>query len=306
MNPDYIAVVINSTIRMTMPVLFVALGSAICNKVNVFNLALEGQMLVGAFSAIAINFFTGSLVLSVLGAALAGMIIALIVAVIQIKFAGQDMVVGTSVNILALGGTSFLLYILFNTKGYFTDPSMSGLTKISIPVIRRIPFLKTIFGDLTFVDYLAIVIAVLMFFYLYKTVSGFRLQSVGINKKAAESCGINGTGIQMAAVLCSGILCGLGGALLTLGQVTLFIENITAGRGFIAMAAAMLGNSHPLGVMAASFFFGFAEAVGTMMQNTAIKGQLTLAFPYIVTIITLVLSSGKVRRRKKVKVYKKV
>ncbi|RPF43504.1 simple sugar transport system permease protein [Hydrogenoanaerobacterium saccharovorans] len=297
---EYIAVVINSTIRMMTPVLYAALGSAICSKVWVFNIALEGQMLTGAFMAIVINYYTGSVLLSVLGAALSGMLVALIVGILQVKFRASDMVVGTSINLLMLGATTFLLYVIFGVKGVFTDPRLKGLPKIELPIIKDIPFIGTMFARLTFLDYFAIIMAVLLYIYLFKTVSGFRLQAVGINKQAVNSLGINADRTQICAVVFSGLLCGLGGVLLTLGQVTLYTENVTAGRGFFAMAAANLGGSHPIGVVISSFFFGFAEAIGNALQGTAIKSQLTMALPYIVTIIALVFSSNKFRKRARV------
>ncbi|WP_312641711.1 ABC transporter permease [Hydrogenoanaerobacterium sp.] len=294
---EYIAVVINSTIRMMTPVLYAALGSAICSKVRVFNIALEGQMLTGAFMAIVINYYTGSVLLSVLGAALSGMLVALIVGILQVKFQARDMVVGTSINLLMLGATTFLLYVIFGVKGVFTDARLKGLPKIELPIIKDIPFLGTVFARLTFLDYFAIIMAVVLYLYLFKTVSGFRLQAVGINKKAVNSLGINADRTQIGAVVFSGLLCGLGGVLLTLGQVTLYTENVTAGRGFFAMAASNLGGAHPIGVVISSFFFGFAEAIGNALQGTAIKSQLTMALPYIVTVIALVFSSGKLHKR---------
>lgn len=301
MDANYIAVVINGTIRMMTPVLFAALGSAICSRVKVFNIALEAQMLMGAFVAIWVNYFTRNVFLSVMAAAGSGMLIALLVAILQVKFDASDMVVGTSMNLLVAGLTTFLLYITFNSKGAFNDPSLRGLPKIALPIIKDIPVLGGIFNNLTILDYLAVIMAVVLYVYLFKTVSGFRLLSVGINKKAVISQGINAEKIQILAVVFSGFLCGLGGVLLTLGQVVLYTENITSGRGFFAMAASNLGRAHPIGIIISSFFFGFAQAIGNNLQGTAIKSQLTMALPYIVTVLALVFSSGKLRKAKQEK-----
>jgi simple sugar transport system permease protein len=298
MDANYIAVVINSTIRMMTPVLFAALGSALCSRVRVFNIALEGQMLIGAFVAIWINYLTHSVFLSVMAAALSGMLVAWLVAILQVKFEARDMVVGTSMNLLVGGLTTFLLFITFHTKGAFQDSSLKGLPKIALPVIKDIPVLGTVFSRLTVLDYLAVAMAVILYIFLFKTVWGFKLLSVGINKSAAVSQGIAAERIQIMAVVFSGLLCGLGGVLLTLGQVTLYTENITSGRGFFAMAASNLGQSHPIGVIISSFFFGLAESIGNNLQGTAIKSQLTMALPYIVTILALVFSSGRLRRPK--------
>lgn len=301
MDANYIAVVINSTIRMMTPVLFAALGSALCSRVKVFNIALEAQMLMGAFVAIWVNYFTHSVLLSVIAAALSGMFVALLVAILQVKFEASDMVIGTSMNLLVSGLTTFLLFITFHTKGAFQDSSLKGLPKIALPILKDIPFIGTVFSRLTILDYLALVAAVGLYVFLFKTISGFRLLSVGINKEAVVSQGINAERIQIMAVVFSGLLCGLGGVLLTLGQVTLYTENITSGRGFFAMAASNLGRTHPIGIIISSFFFGFAESIGNNLQGTAIKSQLTMALPYIVTILALVFSGGKLKKQKQQK-----
>jgi len=154
--------------------------------------------------------------------------------------------------------------------------------------------------NLTILDYLCYVIAIVLFIFLFKTVAGYRTLSVGINKEAAESLGSKGTRIQMAVVVLSGALCGLGGTALSMGQVTMFTENMTSGRGFIAMAASSLGMSHPLLVIFSSLFFGLCQGIGLALQNV-IKSQLTMALPYIATVVALVLFSrrtatGKLRK----------
>lgn len=286
MSSSLLAVIINSTIRSTTPVLLAALGSGLCNKVGVFNVALEAQILIGCFTAIVANYFTGSVYLAVLAGVAGGAAVASLVAVLQVKYKAADMVIGTSLNLLIGGLTSILLYIIFGVKGSFSSPDLTVLPKINLPGISSIPFVGRVFENLTFIDYLSYVIAVLMFVYLYKTVQGFHVQSVGKNIVAANSLGIKTLRIQMLAVIVSGALCGLGGAVLSMGQVILFTENMSAGRGFIAMASASMGQSHPLLVIASSLFFGFCQALGVSLQNV-IPSQLTLAIPYIGTVIAL-------------------
>ena len=294
----YAAVVANSTIRMTTPVLYVALGASLCSQAKVFNVALEGQMLAGAFAAIVVNYFTGSVLLSVMGAAAIAMLVGLLVGILQVRYGGSDMVVGTSVNLLASGGTTFLLYVVFGVKGVFTSSKLVGMPKITIRALEGVPILGQLFSQLTLLDYLSVVVALALYLFLFKSVAGFHLRAVGMHSEAAVSLGLNAQRIQIATVVFSGLLCGIGGALLTLGQVTLYTENITAGRGFFAMAASSLGRAHPLGVILSCFAFGFADAIGYTLQNTAIKSQLTMALPYVVTVLALVLSSGRLRARK--------
>ena len=252
MNSAYIASVINSTLRSTTPILLAALGCAMCSRVGVFNVALEAQMLIACFTSIAVNYFTSSVLLSVLAGVLSGAV----VAILQVKYKAADMVVGTALNLLVGAITTFLLYLLFGLRGKLVDNRLVSLSKINLPVIKDIPFLGRVLENLTIIDYLSYIIAIVLFVYLFKTVVGFRTLSVGINKSAAESLGTKATRIQMEMVILSGALCGLGGVVLSMGQVTMFTENMTSGRGFIAMAASSLGMSHPLLVIASSLFFG--------------------------------------------------
>lgn len=292
MNTSLLAVIINSTIRSTTPVLLAALGSALCSKVGVFNIALEGQILIGSFVSIVVNFYTGNVYLAVLAGVLSGALVATFVSVLQVKYKAADMVIGTSLNLLVSGLTSILLFTLLGVKGSFSNPKLVILPKINLPIISSIPFIGRVFENLTIIDYMAYIIAVLTFIYLYKTVWGFHLQSVGENKSAADSLGIKSLKIQMLTVIASGALCGLGGCVLSMGQVILFTENMSAGRGYIAMASASMGQNHPILVIISSLFFGFCQALGVSMQNI-IPSQLTLAFPYIGTIIALSIFGKK-------------
>ncbi len=292
MNSAYIASIINSTLRSTTPILLAALGCAICSRVGVFNIALEAQMLIASFFSIVANYYTANVFLSVLAGILSGSLVGLIVAVLQVKYQAADMVIGTSLNLLVGGATSFLLYLIFGLRGKLVDNRLVSLPKINLPVIQDIPFLGRVLENLTIIDYLAYVIAVVLFIYLFKTVAGFRTLSVGINKDATESLGTKSTRIQMEMVVLSGALCGLGGTVLSMGQVTMFTENMTSGRGFIAMAAASLGFSHPLLTILSSLFFGLCQGIGTALQNV-IKSQLTMTLPYWATIVALVVFSKR-------------
>ncbi|MCB6346512.1 ABC transporter permease [Enterocloster lavalensis] len=297
MNANMLAVIINSTIRSTTPVLLAALGSAICSRVGVFNIALEGQILIGSFVAIVANYFTGNVYIAVLCGVLAGVAVASLVAVLQVKYQAADMVIGTSVNLLVGGLTSVLLNTILGVKGSFSSPELKALPKINIPVIRDIPFVGRVLEQLTFIDYLSYLLAVLMFVYLFKTVQGFHVQSVGKNKEAAGSLGVKTLRIQILAVLVSGALCGLGGSVLCMGQVTLFTENMSSGRGYIAMASSNMGQTHPLFIILSSLFFGFCQALGVSLQNV-IPSQLTLAIPYIATIIALSIFGSRTLKKK--------
>ncbi len=294
---NMLAVILNSTIRSTTPILLAALGSAICSQVGVFNIALEGQILIGCFVSIVANYFTGNVYLAVLCGMLGGAAVASIVAILQVKYKAADMVIGTSVNLLTSGLTSVLLSTIFGVRGSFSSPELISLPKIKLPVISEIPVVSRLFEQLTFIDYLSYIIAILMFVYLYKTVSGFHTQSVGKNIEAADSLGIKTLRTQIIAVLVSGALCGLGGSVLSMGQVTLFTEDMSAGRGYMAMASASMGQAHPLFVIASSLFFGICQSAGVLLQNY-VPSQLTQAIPYAATVIALSIFGWRAIRKK--------
>ena len=283
MNVEYIAMVIHSIIQSTSPILLVALGSAVCSQVGIFNIALEAQMLIGCFTSIAVNYFTGSVLLSIIGGIAAGMLVGAVVALLQVKYKAADMVVGTALNILIGGLTSFMLYKIFNLRGTLKDDRLVPMIRVNIPGVEKMPFLGTVLSGLTILDYLCFVIAIIIYIWLYKTVNGYHCQAVGINKEAAESLGT---------------LCGLGGVCLAMGNVTLFAENMTSGRGFMAMAAASMGMNHPITVIFTSLFFGACQGLGIVLQSV-VKSQLTNAIPYIGTILAMVISSA--RKNKKVR-----
>ena len=295
MDINYVLSVVNSALRSTTPILLAALASAICTRSGVFNVALEGQMLIGSFVGIAVNWVTHSPTLAVLAAIVAGGLVGALVGILQVRYNAADMVVGTSVNLLVGALTAILLFVVFGVKGGFKDPALVPLPKVKLPVISEIPYLSTLFNNLSPLDYLSYVIAIVMYIYLFKTVKGYHLLSVGVKREAAESMGISAVKTRIAAVIASGCLCGYGGVALSMGQVTLFAENMTAGRGFIGMAACNLGKNNPIAIIFASLFFGFSDAFAATTQNT-IPSQLTQSVPYIATILALIVFS---RKRKK-------
>lgn len=288
-DANYLAVVFNSTIRMTTPILFVALGSAFCNRVFIFNIGLEGMMLAGAFAAIVTNYYTGSILLSLLGAMAVSMLVSLVAGIFMVKFQGAMLVVGVSINTLMSGLTTYLMQVIFGVKGAFVSTELVSLHKVDVSFLSGTPILQTMFGALTYLDLFAFIAAIVLYFVLFRSVTGFHMRSVGINKPAAISLGIKADRIQILTVVFSGLLSGIGGCLLTMGGVTMFAQDITAGRGFLAMAAGTLGAAHPLGVIVSSLFFGFAQSMANMLQNTQVSSQLTMALPYISTIVALAI-----------------
>lgn len=283
----------NSTIRMVTPILLAALGGALCARAGVFNVALEGLVLVGAFSGILGNYLTGSVFLAVLFAVVCVMLFSLLFGYVSIHLQANPIVVGISLNFLALGLTTFCLRAIFNVKGTYYDKNMVGLPKWDIPLVQDIPWLGGVLSGHSPLVYLTFIIVLVLHLFLFKTIAGFRLLAVGENGIAAKSMGIGIRRYQYGAILACGALCGLAGAQLSLGQVTMFTEGMTSGRGFIALVAMMLGQSSPLGTMGASLLFGFMDAVSIRLQGLSIPTQFTMMIPYVVTLVSLFFFKDK-------------
>ncbi len=294
---DYLASVFNSTLRYMTPILLVALCAGVCSKVKVFNIALEGTLLTSAFFAFLTQYFVRNIWLSVLVAVLIGMLMTFIMAFFIVKLKGQSMIVGMALNTFALGFTTFLLSMIFHTKGTVSDPTLKGLPKVTLPLIKDIPVVSTMFASLTVIDYAAFALAIVMYIIMYKTTVGFRLRAIGINKRAAGSLGVNVEKYQIISTTLSGGMIGLAGCLLSLGSVTLFIQNISSGRGYVALAANNLCQGHPLGALLSSALFGFTTALSYVLQNTAARQQLLNCIPYLATIVAMAVYNAVARRK---------
>jgi simple sugar transport system permease protein len=282
---------LGSSLRMAAPVLYATLGGIFCSEVGVLNVGLEGLMLTGAFFAI-----VGSVALSspwggLLVAILACLVLSLAFAAVHLEWGADQMIVGLALNLLGYGVTTFLLAVIFDVVGYYSSPDVVGFELLQIPLVSRLPIIGPILSGHFALVYLGFVAVAATHFILYKTPWGFRLRSVGENPEAAEAVGINLRLMKYAGVLIGGALCGCGGAFLSLAHLNLFSEDMTAGRGFLALAAVNFGDRKPLKCLAAALIFGFADALAIRLQRFGLPSQLVLMLPYIATVVILVLSA---------------
>lgn len=288
---------LNSIFRFVTPILLAGLGGLICERVGVFNIALEGLLLTGAFAAVVGSFLAGSAFVGVVAAALAGGVVASIFAYLAITLDGDMIVLGIAINLFASGMTVFLLRILFGVKGSFTDPRVHGLETITIPGLASVPVLGPLLSGHSWIVYLSWVLVVATYLLLFRHALGLRMRGVGERPEAAATLGISVPGIRYMAVILSGVLCGLGGAQLSLGNVTLFVENMSAGRGWIAVVAVMLGQAHPFGVFAASVLFGLADSAGFRLQGLGMPSQFTGMIPYVITLVSLFIIKARQKQQ---------
>ena len=264
-----------STIRLATPLLLAALGGLYSERAGVINIALEGLMLAGAFTAAAVTHYVGSPWLGLLAGIVAGVAVAGVHATACIRFKADQVVSGTAINILMLGIPALMSGALFLSSG--STPQ--------IPKDNLLPLAPII---------IAFALVPVTWYALYRTPFGLRLRAVGENPEAADAAGISVNKIRYTAVLLSGVLAAIGGAYLSIGQSSLFTRNMTAGRGFIALAALIFGKWRPVQTMLACLLFGFTEAVSIQMQGVVklpsgedIPVQFVQIVPYVLTIIVL-------------------
>jgi simple sugar transport system permease protein len=287
MPGDSIIGFVEATIRMSIPILLASLGGMFTARAGIINFALEGIMLNGAFMAAYGSYITGSPWLGVLFGMVGGLVAALILGFTSITAKVNQVVAGTGINILFQGLTSYLLGVIF---GIGSAPSnVPSFKALPIPILRNIPIIgKILFNQLPIV-YIAIILVPICWYAIYKTPFGLKLRAVGEHPKAADSVGINVTRIKWTAIIISGILGGFGGAFLSIGQLSVFMEKMTAGRGYVAWAAVTVGKWNPLGIFGASVLFGGADALQLRLQTMGINVpyQLFMMLPYVLTMQAL-------------------
>ena len=291
---------IYATFRASTPIIYAALCAAITQQANILNIGTEGIMLVGAFTAVAVSYFTGSWILGILAAMLGGAFIAMIMAVSHIKYNSEICAIGMGVNLLAIALTKFMLQVFFHTSGSFSNPSIVPIPKLHMAFLENVPVLNSLFNDWRFTEWFVIIFIILLQFIFYKTVWGLRLRAVGQFPMAAETAGIQANAVKYQAMLISGLIGGLAGAHLSLGYSTQFVENMTNSRGFMGVAAMYFGGANPVMTAMGCLLFGFSDSVGARLQAYGIPAQFILMMPYIVTIAVLALSMAvKIQATKK-------
>lgn len=280
---------IAAAIRLATPLLLAALGGMLCERAGVINISLEGMMLVGALGGWLTTFVVGNPWLGVLVGMLCGAVLSLIFAYCAINLGTNQIVTGVAVNMLALGVTSMIFRVQVGlVEGRLI---VQGVGIWKIPVLEKIPVIGEVFFIQSPFAYIAVVILLMTYYYLYRTQLGLSLRIAGENPKAGETLGINTAKMRYYAVILSGLLSGLAGTCLSLSHTRVFMDNMTAGRGFIAYIAIILGGWNPFGVLASSLFFGFTEALQLRIQvlGIGVPYQLALMLPYVSAILLIIL-----------------
>jgi ABC-type uncharacterized transport system permease subunit len=284
--------ILASTVRNATPLVFAAMGGMFSERSGVVNIALEGLMLISAFAGVAGAFLSGSAWVGLGFALAAGLLFALIHALMCVTFEADQIISGAAINLLALGGTGFLMVEVFGQGG--TSPRVERFGAVGIPLLADIPVIGQAFFQQSLLVYLMYLLIPVTFFVVFRTPFGLRLRATGEVPEAVDTAGISVYRMRYYGVALSGLLAALGGAYLSMGLLSAFTENMTGGRGFIALAALIFGRWNPIGAAGAALLFGFAQAITFRAGGQeVIPVEFLQMLPYILTIIVLAGFGGR-------------
>ncbi|MDY3248733.1 MAG: ABC transporter permease [Candidatus Choladocola sp.] len=294
LSPDFF----NAILRATTPILFATLAAGVAAKSGITNMALEGMLLFASlfgviFSSMTHSFLGGLLITMVIGG-----LIGLILAFFILQLKTDEILAAIALNLIATGGTVLLLLSVSGDRGASTSISSVSAPTIRIAFLEGIPFIGKVISGQNLMTYLALIAVVVVHIFLYKTPMGLKIRAVGENKNAAESVGISSKRIQYIALVISGVLCSMGGYFLSGGYMNMFTKDMSAGKGFIALAASSMGGNTPVGGFLVSLLFGAAQALANLMQLTTIPMELVQMIPYLTTLIGLGIYSYVIMKRK--------
>lgn len=292
MFADFLA----ASLRLTIPVAFAALGGVLSERSGVLNIGLEGMMLAGAFGAAVGTYYTGSPYLGLLMGLGAGALAGALLSLLTVTMRVNQLVAGIAVNLLCAGLTSFLARQVFGKE--MGRAFVAGLDRLSIPWLSDLPFVGSLLFGQDLLFYLLLVLVALSPYLLFRTAWGLNIRGTGENPRAADTAGVPVFLLRYAAVVGSGALAALGGAHLALSQVHLFSENMSAGKGFIALAAVILGRWNPVLAVLAALLFGVFDAAQLRLQfaNPSVPYQVFVILPYVASIAALVMFAKVARQ----------
>ncbi len=284
--------ILASGIRLATPYLYAAIGEVFGQRSGVLNLGVEGQMLLGAFAAFYVAYTTGNLWLGMLAAVLVGALMGLAMAVVTVNLQAQQGISGIGFYLFGLGMSDLLFQKLLGTV-----QTVSGFSKVTIPVLSALPFFGKIFFSQNILVYGAFALVPIAWFMLNKTTLGLKIRAVGENPEAADSLGVSVARVRYFTITLGGILSGVAGASLSIGMLNVFQQNMTSGLGFIAVALVYFGGWRPWGVLVGSLLFSMVNSLQLWGQVLGIPlpSDIAVMMPYILTILVLVISVQRVR-----------
>jgi simple sugar transport system permease protein len=286
---------VETGIRFATPILLAALGGYLCERAGVFHIGLEGTMLSGAFAAVALSYAAHSWEIGLLGGMAGGALAAAIFGFFVVVLRTDEIVTGLTINILALGITTYLLRALFGVQGRFASDGIVMVPSLDLP-LGWIPGIGPFLSSASAIIYLAALIAILVGAFMRFTPGGVRLQAVGEAPAALIASGLPVTRLKWAAILIAGLFCGLAGTYLTLGELGQYVDNVTAGRGYIAIAAFVFGSGSVSRVVLAALLFGLVDSIAIRAQGFGLPSNLAFTLPYIAAIVAIAIVGARQQR----------
>lgn len=280
------------TLRMAIPLILASIGSVICERSGIINLGIEGMMLAGALGAVIGTSVFQSPWMGTLAAIMMGGVFGLIHAVFCIRYHTNQAVSGVGINIFASGLTIVLCKAIWDKEGLSGE--VAQIPTVTVPFLHKIPVIGPLFKEQSPYLYITILIVAISWYVMYRTKVGLRLRTIGDHPKAASTAGVDVTKYRYIAVIVCGMLCGLSGSYLSIVQSNLFVKEMVAGRGYIALAATIFGGWNPLGSFLASLLFAFSQALRITL-DLDIPEQFLQMFPYLLTMFVLILAGGKAK-----------
>lgn len=288
-NPNFYA----NIVAVTPPILLASLGCAVAQKANVTNMGMEGIMLTSSFVGVICSAFIHgpNPWLELVVGIVVGGLLGLAVAYFHLKLKVDIILVGIAMNLIGSGGTAFFMYVFTGDRSSTNSLNSGTLPALELPFLEDIPWIGPIFGSQNILTWVAFALIAVVSFLLFKTKLGLRIRAVGENANAAESVGISSAKIKTIALLISGMIGGLGGVYMSEVYVSYFAKGIVAGRGFIGLAACSMGDANPIATSMSAILFGFFYALSNFARNTGISDNLIKMWPYVATIIGVVIYS---------------
>ena len=278
-------------LRSATPVALAAQGGLMTEHAGIMNIGMDGMILIGAFTAVSVSWLLGSAWLGLLAAVLTGVLVGLFFALFVVKFKSDEFIIGTALNIFAGGLTVFLLRALFQVKGSFqgtADRPVVGLPRVDLGVLREIPSFGPLLDNSSIFILLTWILVLLMWILVYRTPWGLWIRAAGERPDALRTAGISPQKMKWISSVVCGAFCGLAGAQLALGNVTMFAEGMSNSRGYVAFACVIFGAANPGKAYLAALMFGFFDALGYRLQEYNINSNLTSMIPYVITVIMMV------------------
>ncbi len=288
---------VNGMIAGATPILLSALGGSFTYYAGIFNIAMEGMMLSGAFFAVLGSYYLQSWPLAILAAILGALLLAWIFIFFAVVLKTDAFVTGIALNLFALGATTYLLRQIFGVKGAFANAAILPIPALHFPRLANLPLVGPILSGQNLLVYVTVAATIGSAWLIFGTRFGLRLRAAGYNAPALEASGVSIARVQTQALLICGVLCGLAGAFLSLGYVRLFSENMSAGRGWISLAAIILVKGNPWGIAVIALLFGFFDGLGLLLQGYQVPSQFTAMAPYLVTLVALYFYSARARKQ---------